>query len=675
MVKRVVPAHKGDLVVNVSVDGNLNMPQAFDLHFGAPGDVKEVLCKEGDRVKAGAILARLDDTTQRLDIKSSNNGIQNTLSNLYETVPRLPQFRTKFYDTSTPLPTTVTTVSPITTTTMWNVDVPPPPPVGPPVVTVVTTTTGRTTGNTTTITITAVTTTVTAVAGPVVGTTTVTTAVSTDVTTLTITLVEKPSYQYFWNNVTQEWNFNPAATLDYGTPNYYANSTAMLSFLGALDEINAAGGFMARDNLTAAASELYMAPADLDAVAAILEDTLNNPDSGLGNLNPAVPADVPGQVAFQINQLQNLPDGVPLIIELRKAVEAVRQSQADMDNLRSLLQQGKKEEVTMLFEAVMARMAEVGRIVFSNVNIIEKRSDTKVYGKEISLWLYKAAEKKMNAALKGIEKDGNKSPDLRNNLRIARHYMELANGIVGSNEYVLQHGLSQKSENQYKIDLESKLIDLNNKKDDFLKTVIMAPVDGIIVSVGTKVNDVLSSQDYSSKGTIQIVDTSQIKFQGLVDEIDILKIKTGMSASVSVDAVADRTFPGRVSFISPFGTADTSGVVKFNVTVLLDPTDVDLKGGLTATADIAISKVENALLVPLGAVTTTKEGSFVTVQAGEADKTEKRQVTTGAQNQQFIQVLKGLNEGDRVVIEASTSGLPVITRPQGPPGGGGPPPR
>ena len=143
MVKRVVPAHKGDLVVNVSVDGNLNMPQAFDLHFGAPGDVKEVLCKEGDRVKAGAILARLDDTTQRLDIKSSNNGIQNTLSNLYETLPRLPQFRTKFYDTSTPLPTTVTTVSPITTTTMWNVDVPPPPPVGPPVVTVVTTTTGR----------------------------------------------------------------------------------------------------------------------------------------------------------------------------------------------------------------------------------------------------------------------------------------------------------------------------------------------------------------------------------------------------------------------------------------------------------------------------------------------------------------------------------------------------
>ena len=186
-----------------------------------------------------------------------------------------------------------------------------------------------------------------------------------------------------------------------------------------------------------------------------------------------------------------------------------------------------------------------------------------------------------------------------------------------------------------------------------------------------KKNDVLSQQDYSSKGTIQIVDTSQIKFQGTVDEIDIMKIKAGQKAAISVDAIPNKTFTGKVSFISPFGAADTSNVVKFNVTILLDPTDIDLKGGLTATADVGISTVANALIVPLSAVTTTGTSSFVTVATGDKGQTEKRPVTIGIQNQQYVQILQGLNEGDKVIIIDKASGAPVSTT-MGPPGGGPP---
>ncbi len=253
---------------------------------------------------------------------------------------------------------------------------------------------------------------------------------------------------------------------------------------------------------------------------------------------------------------------------------------------------------------------------------------------------------------------------------MAEHYIKLCNAILGANDYVLQHGLSLKNENQYKVELESKLIDVANKRDDFLKTVIMTPVDGIVVSVGVKKNDVLSPQDYSSAGTIQVVDTSQIKFVGTVDEIDILKIKTGQRASVSVDAIPDRTFPGTVSFISPFGTPNASGVVKFNITVLLDPTDVDLKGGLSATADIAIQSVEDALLLPVTAVTTTPSGSFVNLSTDNTTKTEKREVKLGAQTTQYVQILSGLNEGDRVTITEGASGLPTSTMIGPPPGMG-----
>jgi len=569
-VSRQVPVTRGDLVVSVSVDGNLVMPQAFDLHFGAPGDVEEVLVSEGDHVKAGAMLARLDDTAQRLDVKSANNAVQQTLSNLYETVPRLPQFPGTY----------VIKIDPVTLQPF--------------------------------------------------------------------TEYEIPVYQM-----------------------YYPNSTALISYNWAQEETARAYNLFQSENYTAAASELYVAFSDLEACLKIYEDAVNNPESGLGNTAPYVPSDIPGLVYFEVQQ--DAPASVPLIVELRNHADSIKQGQADIGKLRELIAQGKSDEAGILFQTLLGRIDAIGKTITMNVNLIKQRNDTTIYGKDISLYLYGAAEEKLNAALAGIQKGGLNAPELNDNLRIARHYMELCNGVLGSNEYVLQHGLSLKEEQGYKLDLEKAMVNLGNSKDNFLNTVILSPVDGIVVSVGVKKNDVLSQQDYSSKGTIQIVDISQIKFQGTVDEIDIMKIKTGQTAIISVDAMPDRTFTGKVSFISPFGAADTSNVIKFNVTILLDPTDVDLKGGLTATADIGISTEENALLLPLAAITTTGTDSFVTVVTGKEGQTEKRQVTIGIQNQQYVQILKGLNEGDRVIIVDKAGGAPVSTT-MGPPGGGGPPP-
>jgi multidrug efflux pump subunit AcrA (membrane-fusion protein) len=139
-----------------------------------------------------------------------------------------------------------------------------------------------------------------------------------------------------------------------------------------------------------------------------------------------------------------------------------------------------------------------------------------------------------------------------------------------------------------------------------------------------------------------------------------------------VDAVPNRMFTGYVSFISPYGTPNASGVVEFPITIQLNPEDVALKGGLTSTADITVSSVENTLLVPVAAVTTTNNGSFVTLVDEATGKQEKRQVTLGAQNLQFAQVLSGLKEGEKVVIQETATQAPVVT---GFPGRGGGPPQ
>jgi multidrug efflux pump subunit AcrA (membrane-fusion protein) len=566
---------RGNLSVNVSVDGNLVMPQAYNLLFGAPGTVHNVYVEEGDVVKEGTVLATLDNTTQKLSVESANNNVQTVLSKLYENVPQLPQFRTTI--------------------------------------------------------------------GEVVG---------------------------FDTNGNPIWKDVDTGGTLLGVQYYYPNATLLSAYNWAQDEVKSASVLYSSDNYTGAASELNVALADLEACTAIFQDTMNNPKSGLGNIAPLVPEDEAGIMLLEMQTNQSWE--VSYVVQLRNAIDLVKQGQTEISNARDLIDQGKYDEAGNLLNTILKSVHDIGKAVYNNINIIKTHNYSTIYGEDISLYFYNAANDKLSAALKGIETGGLNSAELYDNLRIADHYMRLCNSILGSNDFVLQHGLSLKNQQQYNVDLQNALVGLGNAQDNFLKTVILAPFDGTVVSVGVKKNDVLSQIDYASVTAVQLVDTSQIKFQGQVDEIDILKIKTGQNVSVEVDAVPNRMFTGYVSFISPYGTPNASGVVEFPITIQLNPEDVALKGGLTSTADITVSSVEDTLLLPVAAVTTTNSGSFVTVVDETTGQQEKRQITLGAQNLQFAQVLSGLKEGEKVVIQETATQAPVVT---GFPGRGGGPPQ
>lgn len=578
VTNQVATVQRGNLAVTVSVDGNLVMPNDYDLSFGGPGEVEYVIGDDdptgqrpaqGRYVRAGTILARLSDDSEQLQLQLDNNAVQQVLSNLYETVPLLPQFPEHSYT---------------------------------------------------------------------------------------------PGVDSNGNPINVDLGIKDSAVC---YPSYYPNRTALTSFEWAQDEVSRARDLLHSDNYTAAASELYVADSDLEACSQIVEDAINSPESGLGGL-----AKFAGQEEMALGNEQ-IPSSMLFIVELQKLDELVKQGQADVEKAQTLITQSNYADSDSMLADVFSRMEDINGRLSDNVNRLEQNGDRTIYGKDISLYFYGAAADNLTAALTGIENGGLNSPDLNNNLRIAQHNIELCNAILGSNDLVLQHGLSLQNVNNYNIQLAQKLKAIDNDETNLLGTVIFAPFDGTVVSVGVKDKDVLSDIDYSSRTAIEIVDTKTIQFQGLVDEIDILKIKTGDNVTISVDAVPNQTFPGHVSFIATSGTVNTSGVVQFNVTIALDPTDVDLKGNLSATADITVSTTENALLLPLTAVTTTSAGSFVTVINAATGKPEKRQVTLGSQNLQFAEVLSGLKEGDKVVITGTAAGAPVTTRPQGPLGGGG----
>jgi multidrug efflux pump subunit AcrA (membrane-fusion protein) len=648
---QVATVQMGNLAITTSVDGNLVMPQAYDLRFGTPGNVKDVLVEEGDFVKEGQVLATLDDTPERLDIRSANGNIQTVLSNLYETVPRLPQFPSLFYNVyAGPWGAW----SPIVTTIHTYFD--PPDTLPPAGVSNTYTTTGIAPG---TVVTTKTETTIAlatwpAVPAPAPGTTTVTTSVRTQEQTTTVTA-------------------RPAGSI-LGSEVYYPNSTALTSFIWAQDSVYQAHKLLQPDKYAESASELEVAVADLDLCRAIVENTINNTKSGLGNVAPFIPPDLANADKTTLQLFQDHPFEATYVVELRKLVDSIKQCQADMEKIRALITEGKYDEATPLFEPLFSRVEDIGKVVIRNINVIETHNYGTIYGEDICLYLYDTAIDRLDKAFTALGNDGLDSPEFNSNLRIAQQEMAICNSILGTNDYVLQHGLSLKAEQQAKVDLQNAIVSLENKKDDFLKTVILAPFDSTVVSVGFKKNDVLSAVSYSSGASIQLVDTKAVKFEGLVDEIDILKVKTGQKATITVDAFPNKTFTGTVSFISPYGTPNASNVVQFTVFIQLDPTDVALKGGLTATADIDIYSVQNVLLVPLSAVTTTPEGSFVTVMVSAKGQPERRQVTLGQQNLEFAEVLSGLKEGDKVLIqEKAVVGAPVYSPMPGPPreGGGG----
>ncbi|HET6872520.1 MAG TPA: efflux RND transporter periplasmic adaptor subunit [Sporolactobacillaceae bacterium] len=163
-----------------------------------------------------------------------------------------------------------------------------------------------------------------------------------------------------------------------------------------------------------------------------------------------------------------------------------------------------------------------------------------------------------------------------------------------------------------------------------------------------------------------------------VDELDIPKVKLGQPVEVTVNAYPTTKFTGKVTKIADTGT-DTNGVSTFDVTVHLDNSK-NLKPGMTTSANIITSKKANTLYVPIGAIHKQGNATYVLVDsgstvnqrstsafnnssqggmtgrrkwrnmAGVSGKAQMVPVKTGINNDNDIEILSGLKEGQVVQL-------------------------
>jgi HlyD family secretion protein len=196
---------------------------------------------------------------------------------------------------------------------------------------------------------------------------------------------------------------------------------------------------------------------------------------------------------------------------------------------------------------------------------------------------------------------------------------------------------------------------LKQLEEQLSYTTIVAPMDGVILSRDVEIGDAVSSiLVLGSTATLVMTegDINQVYVQGKVDEADIAHVYMSQPARIKVESFRDRVFSGKVTKIAPLGV-EKDNVTTFEVRVSIDNPGGELKANMTANAEIMLDEHKGVLTVPENAVSYDgQKNAFVQVpDKSQKEGMHKIPVTVGLSNGSVTEILKGLKEGDQVVLQ------------------------
>jgi HlyD family secretion protein len=208
---------------------------------------------------------------------------------------------------------------------------------------------------------------------------------------------------------------------------------------------------------------------------------------------------------------------------------------------------------------------------------------------------------------------------------------------------------------------------LKQARDDLSKTTIYAPMSGTVSELNKEAGEIALGSQFQADVIMIIADLSEMEAQVNVDENDIVSIRKGQASDIQADALLSTPLRGKVSAAS--GTSDQK--TEFEIKVAIDAPPATLRPGMTASADIVTHTNPKALGVPLQCVALRtvdqlvrkgekrkdaearfkpdKDGFVEVVFVIENGKAVARQVKTGIQSDDRIEILEGLKEGEEVV--------------------------
>lgn len=173
---------------------------------------------------------------------------------------------------------------------------------------------------------------------------------------------------------------------------------------------------------------------------------------------------------------------------------------------------------------------------------------------------------------------------------------------------------------------------------------IVAPIAGVVASISTQEGETVAAS-FAAPTFVTLLDLARLEVWAYVDETDIGRIRIGQPARFTVDTYGATEFDGVVTAIYPKAEIRDNVVNYVTVVRFAPPADRTLRPDMTTTVRIALDLQKNVLALPARAVRRESGRAFVLLANGT-----RRDVGTGARDEQFIEITHGIGEGDEVQL-------------------------
>ena len=292
------------------------------------------------------------------------------------------------------------------------------------------------------------------------------------------------------------------------------------------------------------------------------------------------------------------------------------------------------------------------------------------------------------ASMEKAEQDLKQAEDLFQKKLISQTEMLAAQTTYDAAKSMYQSGLHS---------IEGAKASSSQARDQLSKTTIYSPLNGVITVLNSKLGErVVATNQFAGTEVMRVADLNHMQAVVDVNENDVVHVKLGDQAKVSIDAYGDRKFNGTVEQIANTGKTTGSGtqeeVTNFEVKIRLDDHNMRLRPGLSCTADIQTNMVKDVVAVPMQSVTIRTGDSNLSPEeieqkkkiadakekadnnaqvenerlAKQAEKEEREtlkkvvflkdggkakmvQVTTGIADDANIEIKNGVKPGDEVI--------------------------
>lgn len=207
--------------------------------------------------------------------------------------------------------------------------------------------------------------------------------------------------------------------------------------------------------------------------------------------------------------------------------------------------------------------------------------------------------------------------------------------------------------------------ELRLNETNLAKAVVRSPINGVILKRNVDPGQTVVATMQAPVMFSIAEDLRQMELQIDVDEADVGKVRPGQTATFSVDAFADRKFPATIKDVR-FASETIQGVVTYKAILVIDNSEMLLRPGMTATAEIRSSEVANALLIPNAAlryrpatVRRDQRGFLSRLMPGPPQRTTSPRDPTGPNRTvwiagpdgpQTVPIVVGVSDGRRTEV-------------------------